>query len=167
MEKVKRTIKEKEFIKAYIELKGNATLAYLKVFPYVKKDSATDLGSLLLTKLEISISEMLDLIGLTDHNLSQKLQEGLNATKTIGQGRNKKTIPNHYIRAKYLDIALKLKARYPIDETRLKLPGIDGSTMVTLREIIYSTKDEKGEKKRLSIKRDKQRIARSEENTPF
>ena len=161
MSKLKRTIKENEFIKAYIELKGNATKAYLKVFPHVKKESANVLGCNLLAKISIPIAELMDKMGIDDHILSKKLQAGLNATKTVGTGENKKTIPNYYVVAKYMDMAYRLKARYPIDETRLKLPGIgDGSISVTLKEIIYGKDGKKKIKEKIEI-------ARSEENPPF
>jgi len=161
MGKLKRTIKEQEFLKAYIELKGNATQAYLKVFPNVKKESARRLGSLLLSKIDVPIAELLTLMGITDHVINEKLQQGLNATTTIGTGKNKKTIPRYYVVAKYLDMICRLKARYPIDETRLKLPGLrDGAVSVTLKEIIYG----KDGKKKL---KEKIEIAKSEETAPF
>jgi len=161
MGKLKRTIKEQEFLKAYIELKGNATKAYLKVFPHVKKESARRLGSLLLTKIDISMTELLNRMGMSDHILSQKLNEGLTATRTTGTGKNKKKIPHYYIRAKYLDMIFRLKARYPIDETRLKLPGMgDGTVSVTLKEIIYG----KDGKKKL---KEKIEIAKSVDKPPF
>ena len=157
MSKLKRTIKEQEFLKAYIELKGNATKAYLKVFPHVKKESAAVLGTNLLKKINISMTELLDKMGMNDAYLNDKLQEGLSAT--TGTGDKKK--PNYYVVAKYLDMILRLKARYPIDETRLKLPGIgDGSISVTLKEIIYG----KDGKKKLS---EKIEIAKSEDKPPF
>ena len=157
MGKLKRTIKEQEFLKAYIELKGNATKAYLKVFPHVKKESASVLGANLLKKINISIGELLDKMGLNDHVLNQKLQAGLDAT--TGTGDKKK--PNYYVVAKYLDMIFRLKARYPIDETRLKLPGVgDGSVSVTLKEIIYGKDGKKKIKEKIEI-------ARSEEKPPF
>ena len=156
MSKLKRTIKEQEFIKAYIELKGNATKAYLKVFPHVKKESARVLGCNLLAKIDISIAELLDKMGINDAVLNEKLREGLNAT--IGEGDKKR--PNYYVVAKYMDMAYRLKARYPIDETRLKLPGASGVTSVTLKEIIYG-KDGKSKVK------EKIGIAKSEEKPPF
>ena len=157
MGKLKRTIKEQEFLKAYIELKGNATKAYLKVFPHVKLESARRLGSLLLSKIDVSTAEMLSLIGVTDHILSEKLQAGLNAT--TGTGDKKK--PNYYVIAKYMDMAYRLKAKYPIDETRLKLPSVgDGAVSVTLKEIIYG----KDGKKKIS---EKIEIAKSEDTPPF
>ena len=161
MAKLKRTIKEQEFLKAYIELKGNATKAYLKVFPHVRPTSARVLGANLLARINISMAELLDRIGLNDHILSQKLQDGLNATRTIKTGKTTKKVPAYYINAKYLDMILRLKARFPIDETRLKLPGLgSGVTSVTLREIVYS-KDGKSKLK------EKIEIAKSEEKPPF
>ena len=161
MGKLKRTIKEQEFLKAYIELKGNATKAYIKVFPHVKKESARVLGCNLLTKLNISIAELLNKMGITDHVINEKLQAGLNAVRVTGTGKNKKTIPNYYVVAKYLDMICRLKAKYPIDETRLKLPGMkDGATSVTLREIVYSKDGKKKIKEKIEI-------ARSEEKPPF
>ena len=156
MGKLKRTIKEQEFIKAYIELKGNATQAYLKVFPHVKKESARVLGYNLLRKINIPIAELLDKMGMNDAFLNDKLQEGLDAT--TGTGDKKK--PNYYVVAKYLDMILRLKARYPIDETRLKLPGSSGITSVTLKEIIYGKDGKKKIKERVEI-------AKSEEKPPF
>jgi hypothetical protein len=157
MGKLKRTIKEQQFLKAYIELKGNATKAYLKVFPHVKKESACVLGANLLAKINLSISELMEKMGITDHILNKKLQEGLNAT--TGTGDKKK--PNYYVRAKYMDMIFRLKARYPIDESRLKLPGMkDGATSVTLREIVYSKDGKKKIKEKIEI-------ARSEDKPPF
>ena len=154
MAKLKRTIKEQEFLKAYIELKGNATKAYLKVFPNVKRESARVLGCNLLAKVNVSIAEMLSLIGVTDHTLSEKLNAGLNAKLANGK-------PNYYVVAKYMDMAYRLKAKYPIDETRFKLPGMgSGITSVTLKEIVYG-KDGKSKIK------EKIEIAKSEDKPPF
>ena len=154
MQKLKRTIKEQEFIKAYIELKGNATQAYIKVFPHIKKESAAVLGCNLLRKININMTELLDRIGVTDHILSEKLQAGLNAKLVNGK-------PNFYVVAKYMDMAYRLKARYPIDETRLRLPGIkDGAVSVTLKEIMYSKDGKKKIKETVEV-------AKNEDIPPF
>jgi len=151
---LKRSIKEQQFIKAYIECNGNATKAYSKVFPQVKKESARRLGSLLLSKLDIPMPELLNLMGISDHVINEKLQEGLNATTKEGT-------PRFYVRAKYLDMILRIKAKYPIDETRLKLPGGDKATSVILRELIYTNKEDKDNKPNNRIK------AQIEEKEPF
>lgn len=161
MGKLKRTIKEQEFLKAYIDLKGNATRAYMRIHPNVKPNSARELGSKLLSKIDISMAELLNKMGLDDAILGQKLQAGLNAERVTGTGKNKKKIPNYYVVAKYLDMIFRLKAKYPIDESRFKVPGVgDGSVSVTLREIIYSKDGKKGNNERFEI-------ARSEVKAPF
>ena len=138
MSKLKRTIKEQQFIKVYIECNGNAGKAYLQIFPHVKKTSAYELGYRLLKRVDIPMSELLDLIGVDDKVLSEKLNQGLNATKEIGTGKAKKTIPNHYVVARYLDMAFKLKAKYPVDQSRLELTGIGGDPLsIVLREVVY------------------------------
>lgn len=142
MGKLKRTIKEEAFINAYIKNRGNACKAYLEVFPYVKKESAKVLGSKLLTKINLPITELLTRMGVTDQVLNNKLQQGLNAT--TGKGKEKK--PNYYVIARYLNMIFRLKAVYPIDETRLRLPGSTGITSVTLKEIIYGKEGQKIEK---------------------
>ena len=152
MGKLKRTIKEQEFLKEYIDLKGNATKAYLKIHPNVNKESAAVLGHKVLRKINVSIAEILDKMGMDDAVLSKKLQDGLNAVRYTGTGKNKKTIPNYYVVAKYLDMIFRLKAKYPIDETRLKLPGVgDGSVSVTLKEIIYGKDGKKKIKEKIEI----------------
>lgn len=164
MGKIKRTIKEQQFIKAYIECKGNAGKAYLQVFPHVKKSSAYELGSRLLKKVDIPIAEMLDLIGVDDKALSEKLREGLNATKQTGSGEDKKDVPHHYIRARYLEMALKVKAKFPVDQSKLELTGKDGDPLsIVLREIVYS-KEGKPTKEPVK-KQDKK--PKSVEDTPF
>ena len=164
MGKIKRTIKEQEFIKAYIDCKGNAGKAYLQVFPHVKKSSANVLGCNLLKKVSIPISEMLDLIGVDDNALSEKLREGLNATKQTGTGKDKKDVPHHYIRARYLEMALKVKAKFPVDQSRLELTGRDGDPLsIVLKEIVYN-KEGKPTKEPVK-KQDKK--PETVEDTPF
>ena len=81
--KIKRTLRERKFIKSYIDNSGNATEAYLTISPKVKRDSAETLGPKMLVKVGISVSELLDKMGTTDFHLNEKLKEGLEATKVI------------------------------------------------------------------------------------
>ena len=80
---VKRTVRERKFIKAYIKNNGNATQAYIDENPNVKRDSAEVLGARMLVKVSISVAELLDKMGTTDFHLNKKLNEGLDATKVI------------------------------------------------------------------------------------
>jgi len=146
---IKRTVKEKKFIESYIE-KGNATLAYLAISPDVTKESAAELGSRMLKKLGFSIVEALDKMGLTDPVISQKLIDGLSATRQSGKGFNKKEIDDHTTIVKYMDMILKLKASYPVDRAKLELTGPDGGplgqTIFLIKKIYHNCPlSEKGE----------------------
>lgn len=136
----KRTMREKKFINAYIENNGNSTEAYLAISPEVTRESASELGSRMLKKVGLSIVEVLDKMGLSDPIISQKLIDGLSATRQSGKGFNKKEIYDYTTIVKYIDLILKLKASYPVDRAKLELTGPDGqplATTVVLREIVY------------------------------
>ena len=142
-EPIKRTLRERKFIEAYIENCGNATEAYLTMSPDVKRDSAKELGKRMLAKVDLSIIELLDEMGLTDPVLSQKLLDGLNATREVGRGFPKKKEADHSVIVKYLDMVLKLKSKYPADRGKYELTGKDGQPLrgtniiVTLVRKVY------------------------------
>ena len=135
--KIKRTIKERKFIEAYIKNNGNATKAYEVINPEYNGTSAAELGYRLLRKVNISQDELMDMMGMTDAYLQEKLDQGLNATKTISviplipkeaqenstdlPKANSKNIEfvdvdDFAVRHKYLDTALKLKGKYPAEK---------------------------------------------------
>lgn len=147
---IKRTLRERKFIEAYIENCGNATEAYSVISPDVKRDSAKELGKRMVAKVGLSIVEVLDKMGLSDPVISQKLIDGLKATREAGVGKDKKEIADHHAIVKYLDMILKLKASYPVDRSKLELTGKDGrpvgGTIITLIEKSYDCPlREKGE----------------------
>ena len=130
---IKRTLRERKFITALIKHKGNATKAYLAISPKCKRKSAAVSGYRMLRKANISVSELLDRMGLTDAYLNDRLNEGLEASKVISvvpippkkgkQGSadlpeaNDKSVdfidvPDFNVRVKYLDMAYKLKGAY-------------------------------------------------------
>lgn len=162
---VKRTLRERKFIKAYIENSGNATEAYLAVNPKIKRENASVYGMRMLEKVSISVTELLESMGTTDFKLNQKLNEGLEATKVISvipipPEKDKPStgdlpdagskniefvdVPDFNVRVKYLDMAYKLKDKYPIDKSRFELTGAGGEP---IRYIIESTyeKPDKGD----------------------
>jgi len=161
----KRTIRERKFVKTYIENGGNATEAYLSVNPKVKRDSARVLGARLLAKVSISVSELLDGIGVTDSYLGKILKNGLEASKVVSvvpippkpgkegspdlpEASSKNVefidIPDYNVRVKYLDMAYKLKGKYREEEEE---EGKEGKELEPLRVIIRYGKDEKKELK--------------------
>lgn len=143
--KLKRTLRERKFIDAYIKHNGNATKAYLVIKPETKRRNAREYGYRMLQKVDISVSEFLDKAGITDIHLSKKLKEGLDATKVVsvipippkeakpGTGdlpdANSKNIefidvPDFNVRVKYLDMAYKLKDKYPAERHKVDLPEV-------------------------------------------
>jgi len=142
--KLKRTLRERKFIKAYIESNGNATEAYLAINPNIKRENAKEYGCRLLQNLNLSNDELLDEMGMTDAYLHQKLDEGLKATKVVSviPIKPKEAQPNssdllkansksiefvdvedYPTRHKYLDMAYKLKSKYPSEKYKVEIEG--------------------------------------------
>ena len=139
---IKHTLRERKFIKAYIDNHGNATKAYMAISPEITEESAAVLGFRLLRKVKISNDELMDMMGMTDAYLQEKLDSGLNATKTISviplkpkeaqenstdlPKANSKNIEfvdvnDFAVRHKYLDTAYKLKNKYPTEKKDIDL----------------------------------------------
>lgn len=140
--KLKRTLRVRKFINAYIDNGGNATKAFLVINPNAK--NPRQYGYRMLQKVDISVSEFLDKAGINDIQLSKKLKEGLDATKVISvipippketkpstgdlPDANSKNIefidvPDFNVRVKYLDMAYKLKDKYPSEKHKLEVEG--------------------------------------------
>ena len=164
---IKRTLKEHKFIEAYIDNCGNATKAYMAINPNYDGENAKVLACQLLTKLNLSNDELMDMMGMTDAYLQEKLDEGLNATKTIsvipispkpclpGSGdlpnansRNVEyvDVDDFAVRHRYLDTALKLKGKYPPTTVKNELTGKDGGP-ITYKEYFPALDPETKEEK--------------------
>lgn len=116
MGKLKRTLKERKFIVAYIENNGNAAAAYRATHPKYKGENAKVLGCRLLTKVNLTTNELLDEMGMNDEQLHEKLKEGLDADKSIATKEEVFTVDDFPTRHKYLDTAYKLKGTYPAEK---------------------------------------------------
>ena len=155
---IKRTSAERRFIEAYIENNGNAAEAYRVTHPKYEGDNANVLGCRLLTKINLTQNELMDEMGITDEYLSRKLDEGLNATKTISiipfkpkeSQENSTDLPkanskniefvdvdDYAVRHKYLDTALKLKDKFPSakHEVDVRIPKV-------VHEVVFIQKGE-------------------------
>jgi hypothetical protein len=123
MGNIKRSVREKKFIKAYIENGGNATKAYIAINPDYKGNAADVLGSRMLGKVRITDDEIMEELGLTDNYLYEKLQEGTEATKTDRTGDE---IADYAVRHQYIDTLLKLRKKYPAEkhEHEFKIPDV-------------------------------------------
>ena len=139
---IKRTLRERKFIKAYIENAGNATEAYMAINPKVKRENASVYGLRMLEKVSITQDELMNLMGATDTYLQEKLNEGLKAKKVVsiipiipkkGQENdpclpeaNSKSlefvdVEDYPTRYKYLDMAYKLKGTYPAEKHEIEV----------------------------------------------
>lgn len=114
MDKLKRTLRERRFIKAYIESNGNAAKAYRFTHPKYKGENAKVLGCRMLTKVNLTVSELLDEMEMTDAALADILREGLSADKPVGISNE--MFDDFPTRHKYLDTAYKLKGTYPAEK---------------------------------------------------
>lgn len=156
MGEIKRTLRERKFITALIKHKGNATKAYLEISPKCKVESAAVSGYRMIRKVNISVSELLDRMGITDAYLNDKLNEGLEAGKVISvvpippkkdktstgdlPDANDKSVdfidvPDFNVRVKYLDMAYKLKGAYAPEK-------VEHSGQLEPLKVIIRKKDE-------------------------
>jgi len=141
---IKKTLKERKFITAYIENNGNASKAYRATHPKYKGENSHVLGCRMLIKVNITTNELLDEMGMNDEQLHEKLHEGLDAKKVVSviPVKPKEAQPNttdlgnansrsiefidvedYPTRHKYLDMAYKLKGVYPSEKHDVKVEG--------------------------------------------
>lgn len=111
------TLKQRKWLKLYIEL-GNATEAAFQAYDCKDRTTAANIGSENVRKLQFE--DLMEEAGITDAKLNKKLEEGLNATRTIsaikGTSANGGTtdfidVPDYATIHKYLETGLKLKKR--------------------------------------------------------
>ncbi len=100
---------------------------------YAGKNKAVHMqtGLRVLTGLDLTMSEILDLKGLTDDLIAQKTLEGLSADKVEiatfrGHIGDVQAYPDYSTRAKYLEILSRLKGKFI---ERKELTGKDGGEL--------------------------------------
>ena len=104
--------KERRFIREYLSNGGNQTRAAIEAGYGNTEESSATLGSRLLRKVEIqeAIEKMLTVAGVDDETLTRCLYEGLLAVRVEECFRD--FYPDYPTRAKYLDMAFRLKGSY-------------------------------------------------------
>lgn len=116
------TLKQQRFLEVYLET-GNATEAAWQAYDCKSRDVANAIGSENLAKL--SFADILEQGGVTDKRLKEKIDQGLDATKTTNaailvmkDGKIVKAeeqglieVEDYAVQHKYLETALKLKRR--------------------------------------------------------
>lgn len=99
-----QTVKEKRFATEYIKNGGNATEAAVQAYEVKSRDVARSLGAQNLARL--SIFDELENAGLTDKKLAETIYNGVSA---FTRGRDGEYTEDWKARAKFVEIALKLK----------------------------------------------------------
>jgi phage terminase small subunit len=123
----KLTLKQRKWLNSYMET-GNATEAARQAGYSGTDESLAVIGFENLRKLNPQITELMDQMGLTDASLMLKLVEGLDAVVTEkatfeGAITDERTYVDFLTRFKYLDMALKLKGKYPAKAIMHSGPG--------------------------------------------
>ena len=111
----KLTLKQKKFIKLYLE-SGNATKACQEAYQ-CSYESARRMGSENLSKLGVTLKELMEAKGLSLGRLMDVLDDGLKANRVISAINTDKQasgatadfidVPDHAVRHRYLETASK------------------------------------------------------------
>ncbi len=105
----KPTLKQRHFIKAYVQNGGNATQAALEAYD-TTYDTARVIGCENLTKPNIKrvIDRLMEVVELSTKDSLRAIKDALGAT-------DKSNYPDHRMRLEAVVLALKLKGVYPRD----------------------------------------------------
>jgi hypothetical protein len=126
------TVKERRFLKAYLEGKPLAECAKYAGSKGKNKDSLKVVGHRMLTNINPSIDETLTLFGLTDEILARKLREGLEADRLylasfVGKFMDERKAPDIPTRLKAVELIGRMRGHF-LD--RHELTGKDGGDIV-------------------------------------
>jgi len=126
------TVKERRFLKAYLEGKSLAESAKYAGSKGKDKDSLKVIGHQILTRLNLSIDETLTLSGLTDEVLAKKLQQGLEAERLYlssfeGKFLHERKAPDIPTRLKAVELVGRMRGHF---KDRYELTGKEGGDIV-------------------------------------
>jgi len=126
------SVKERRFLKAYLEGKPLAECAKYAGSKAKDKDSLKVIGHRMLMNINLSMDETLTLSGLTDEVLASKLREGLEAERLYlasfeGKFRDERKAPDVPTRLKAVELLSRLRGHF-VD--RHELTGREGGDIV-------------------------------------
>ena len=111
------TLRQRKWLKYYIET-GDSTTAAMRAYHTKSRRNAQSLGSQNLKNL--NYSDIMELAGVSDKILTDKIQEGLNSFLYNRRGDR---VPDFATRHRYVETALKLKKRL---NAKLEVTGENG-----------------------------------------
>ena len=126
------TLKERRFIKAYLEGKPLADCAKYAGSRGKNRDILKVVGHRMLTNINLSMDEILNLCGLTDEVIARKLREGLEAERLYlasfeGEFRDERKAPDVPTRLKAVELICRMRGHF-VD--RHEISGKDGGDIV-------------------------------------
>ena len=121
-------VKERRFLKAYLEGKPLAECAKYAGSRAKDSDSLKVIGHRMLTNINLSMEETLTLCGLTDEVLASKLQEGLEADRVYfasfkGKFMDERKTPDVPTRLKAVELIGRMRGLF---KDRYELTGKEG-----------------------------------------
>ena len=133
---MKLTLRQRKWLAHYIETGCAADAARLAGYSGDNQQLA-EIGYQNTRKLQMEIGELMGAMGLDDGALLHRLREGLSATvveiaKHEGAITDERVYVDFNARAKYLDIALRLGGKYPVNQVQ----GDTVAALVVLREAL-------------------------------
>lgn len=142
------SIKERRFLKAYLEGKTLAECAKYAGSRAKDSHSLSEVGYRLLKKVGLSMPEMLDLCGLTDEVLAEKLREALEANRLYlasfrGKFLDERKEPDVPTRLKAVELIGRMKGLF-VD--RHEITGKEGGEI----ELVV-TPAKRGEPKKIDL----------------
>ena len=138
------TIKQRQFVKKYVEQNGNGTKAAMVVYNTSKPQVAQSIASENLSKPMVrkAIELALERAGLTDDSVSELLREATVA------GLGEKATNSDSLRG--IDMLLRLKDAYPTQKTaHLRVDVTENYNKMTIKELKEELKRIQGENKKL------------------
>ncbi len=121
----KLTVKQRKWLKVYKETL-NATEAAMQAYDCQDRKTAANIGYENVAKLDIV--DILDAVGLDDESIAKGISEGAHKSgRPVVVNGQIKSFPDHGVRHKYYETALKLKGK--LQTSKVEVTGKDGEPL--------------------------------------
>jgi phage terminase small subunit len=128
------TVKERRFLEAYLKGKSLAECAKYAGSKGKDRNSLKVIGHRMLTKINLSMDEVLDLAGVTDEVVARKLMEGLEADRLYlasyeGKFLDERKAPDVSTRLKAVELIGRIRGHF-VDRHEITGKGGGDITLV-------------------------------------
>jgi hypothetical protein len=128
------TVKERRFLEAYLKGKSLAECAKYAESKGKDRNSLKVIGHRMLTNINLSMDEVLDLAGVTDEVVARKLMEGLEADRLYlasyeGKFLEERKVPDVSTRLKAVELIGRIRGHF-VDRHEITGKGGGDITLV-------------------------------------